>query len=408
MGLGLSLALIVRDEALHLPQCLQSFQPLAAEICVVDTGSTDGTPAIAESLGARVTHHRWNNSFAEARNVSLGMCGGAWILVVDADERLAPEDIGALKGLLDGPSDRAYRFTTRNYTHHTHLSGFQPCQPGDRQAHGHAGWFPSVKLRLFPNGRDICFEGVVHELVNASVARAGLTIAACPVPIHHYPLTRPEASLDRKRALYVDLGRAKARENPDDPRAHRELGNQYAEMGDFAAAAAAYRAALHLEPGSPETLKDLGGVLHMLGHEAEAQTALELAVRLRPDCHEGWRNLGVVLGARDQWPRAARCFRHALKLHPAWHEGHRFLSVALERSGRLDDALHAAQAALERLPGCREAAAQYAGLMVRLGAPGAGLALLDTLLLLDGAAPGWRHARDLLRREVPVDGSADG
>ena len=79
----LSLAMIVKNEAANLPRCLASVQGLVDEMVVVDTGSTDDTVAIAESFGARMGHFPWTDDFAAARNESLRLCTGGWVLVLD-------------------------------------------------------------------------------------------------------------------------------------------------------------------------------------------------------------------------------------------------------------------------------------------------------------------------------------
>lgn len=399
MGVSLSLALIVRDEALHVAECLACFADLEPEICVVDTGSTDDTLRIAQSHGARVRNILWDNDFSAARNVSLDMCSRDWVFVVDADERIAPEDLDDFRRLLDGPRTRAYRFLTRNYTSNPNVSGFQPSFEGDRHSRTFPGWFPSAKVRLFPNDPRVRFEGLVHELVNSSLERAGYPIDATDVPVHHYPLLRSAEATSRKQLLYIELGHKKVRKSPWDPKAHIELGHQYADLADYPAAAAAYRAALELGPTHAETLKDLGSVLHLMGRHSEAQTALELAVRLEPGMEEGWRNLGVVHGARNEWRRAIRCFQQALRLNAKWADGHRFLSIALEKANRLEESATEAQAALELLPGSIEAAENFINIVRRLGRVAQGRDLLGTLLLIRPDARGWRYGRDRLEAD---------
>jgi glycosyltransferase involved in cell wall biosynthesis len=66
----------VRDESAFLADCLASLSGIVDETVVVDTGSTDDTPDIARSFGARLAHHRWADDFSQARNVSLDLARG--------------------------------------------------------------------------------------------------------------------------------------------------------------------------------------------------------------------------------------------------------------------------------------------------------------------------------------------
>ena len=70
-GPGVSACLIVRNEQQMLPECLASIRPWVEQICVLDTGSTDRTVAIAESFGATVGHFAWCDDFSAARNASV-------------------------------------------------------------------------------------------------------------------------------------------------------------------------------------------------------------------------------------------------------------------------------------------------------------------------------------------------
>src|SRR5690606_30300126 len=117
-----SAAMIVRDEADHLAECLESVGPFADEIRIVDTGSTDGTVEVARRFGVEPFIFPWTGDFAAARNCSLDLCSGRWIFVVDADERLDPQDALALRALIQEAAPCGFRFTTRNYTNRSDLS----------------------------------------------------------------------------------------------------------------------------------------------------------------------------------------------------------------------------------------------------------------------------------------------
>jgi glycosyltransferase involved in cell wall biosynthesis len=78
--------MIACNEAANLARALRSLA-CADEIVLVDSGSTDQTPAIAASLGARVIHQPWQG-YAAQKNLAVGQAQHDWILSLDADEEL--------------------------------------------------------------------------------------------------------------------------------------------------------------------------------------------------------------------------------------------------------------------------------------------------------------------------------
>lgn len=84
----ISLCIIVRDEETMLPACLASVAGVVDEIVLVDTGSRDGTLALARAAGARVFEQPWSDDFSAPRNLAIAESRGDWVLVLDADERL--------------------------------------------------------------------------------------------------------------------------------------------------------------------------------------------------------------------------------------------------------------------------------------------------------------------------------
>ena len=99
----LSLSMIVRDEETRLEACLKSVEGFCDEKVVLDTGSTDGTVAVAEGAGARVEHMEWPGDFAPARNRALELVSGDWVLVLDADELLLADVQPQLQALMAQP-----------------------------------------------------------------------------------------------------------------------------------------------------------------------------------------------------------------------------------------------------------------------------------------------------------------
>ena len=81
----ISLVVITLNEAEKLGDCLKSVAGLADEMLVVDSGSTDGTQALAESLGARVVHRPFNGHI-EQKNAAAQLAQHDWVLSWDADD----------------------------------------------------------------------------------------------------------------------------------------------------------------------------------------------------------------------------------------------------------------------------------------------------------------------------------
>jgi glycosyltransferase involved in cell wall biosynthesis len=144
----LSVTLITRNEAANLPCTLASVR-WAAEIVVVDSGSTDATLAIAREAGARVFEESWKG-FAAQKNSAIAHTTGKWVLSLDADEEVSAELAEEIQALLAGePAFSAYRIPRLN-----HFLG-RPLR--------HGGYWPDPKLRLFRRGAARFADRPVHE-----------------------------------------------------------------------------------------------------------------------------------------------------------------------------------------------------------------------------------------------------
>lgn len=117
----LSIGMIVKNEESKLGKCLKAMQPLReaipCEIVIADTGSTDGTRAIAEQYADLVFDFPWVNDFSAARNAVMDKCTGLWYMTVDADEYL-DEGISELVAFLTSKESAKYSIgyiTIRNY-----------------------------------------------------------------------------------------------------------------------------------------------------------------------------------------------------------------------------------------------------------------------------------------------------
>jgi len=87
MPTPLSVIILTYNEVERLPQCVVAVRPVGDEILIVDSGSTDGTVALAKELGTNVLEHPMKN-WAVQRNWAMDQVTHSWVLFIDADEVL--------------------------------------------------------------------------------------------------------------------------------------------------------------------------------------------------------------------------------------------------------------------------------------------------------------------------------
>ena len=104
----LGLALIARNEEKNLARCLDSVQGLFDEIVVVDTGSTDKTKQVAIDHGAKVFDFEWIDDFSAARNFSFSKITCQYVMWLDCDDILLPNDVNQVKQLKENFQAEVY------------------------------------------------------------------------------------------------------------------------------------------------------------------------------------------------------------------------------------------------------------------------------------------------------------
>lgn len=83
----IAVVILTHNEERHIARALASVTSIASEVFLVDSGSTDRTLEIAESLGAQVLKHPWTNY---AQQFQWGLDNAPitadWVMRLDADE----------------------------------------------------------------------------------------------------------------------------------------------------------------------------------------------------------------------------------------------------------------------------------------------------------------------------------
>jgi GT2 family glycosyltransferase/lipoprotein NlpI len=346
----LSVCMIVKNEEAHLARCLQSIKPVADELIVVDTGSTDRTKAIASAMGAHVYDFQWTNDFSEARNFSLSKASGGWILVLDADEVISPLDHLRLKKIIKsaGKKRQAYTMVTRNYTDQAGARDWSPNEGSYIREEAGKGWIPSPKVRLFPNDRRVHFVNPVHELVEPSLKNTGIPVKDCDVPVHHFGRLNQE-KLMAKGEAYYQLGVEKIEINKGDYNALRELAIQAAEIGRYAEAVDIWQRAFALKPEDASAYMNLGYAHLMLNQYDKVAEYSQKALELDPDLREAALNHAAAELIAGDAKRAISMLEGILTKHPNYPPA----------MGRL--------VAAHVISGQKEAGLAYLDQLVRLG-----------------------------------------
>jgi O-antigen biosynthesis protein len=262
---SISLCMIVRNEARGLPSRLATAREYAAEIVVVDTGSTDGTPELARAYGARVVQFDFSRAdFAAARNFGLGRASGAWILALDADETLPSESIAVVRQLAARGGNAGYYFERLNLGAH----------PGEETV--------DHVVRLFPNRPEYRFRGRVHETADDSILAAGGVLRPAGARIMH-DYARDAASRRRRNLSYIEILNEEIAADPSDTTRLDFLAAEYHQLGMYQTAARITEAIVRARPLDARAHL-FAGVYHLLYTDEREQAREDFleALRLRP------------------------------------------------------------------------------------------------------------------------------
>ena len=363
-----SLCMIVKNEEENLAECLGSVGDIADEIIVADTGSADATPEIAKRFGAKVYAAPWNDSFSEARNFSLSKASGDWILIMDADDRLEPEDREALRQLAEhAPADTdVYCCRTLCYSGET----LDLCS-------ALINW----NIRLIRNGRGYHYTGRIHEQLHPGAEGAGSgRVCASEVRFSHYGYLRREMEKKEKHRRNIALLEKELADAPDSAFCLFNLGNEYLAQGNAEKAMEYYRRSFqNFEPGGsfgPMLFTRAVVCCDRLRRFAELDRTVSFGLRCYPD-HTDLEFLRAgSLQRRKKWEAAIRSYRRCLRMGESERGGmagvgtfrpQYELACLCARLGDTDCALRHCRKALHLYPLYREAMNLTADLLLQRG-----------------------------------------
>ncbi len=166
----LSIFIIAQNEADRIGRTIEAARALSDDIVVVDSGSTDGTQAVAESLGARVIFNAWPG-YGQQKRFAEEQCRHDWLLNLDADEVIPPDLAAEITALFAGglPPKDAYKLRIAEIF------------PGEGAPHRFA--YALAPVRLYRKSKGRYSSSPVHDRVDlAPDARVGRLRGT----IHHF------------------------------------------------------------------------------------------------------------------------------------------------------------------------------------------------------------------------------
>lgn len=184
MTLGFST--FVRNEIHCLPELLDRIKGYFDEVVVVDTGSTDGT---WETLRAReklgelrpykigVPFDAQHFHFGYIRSMAAHLCHTDWVMMLDADERMLPEDLAKLRGEVEavsGMGKACIAFPRYNW-----MDG-PPGTSYPKEA------YPDLQVRCILNNGHVWWRRPVHEVIKLGPDKNTPTWSVSKLHIHHF------------------------------------------------------------------------------------------------------------------------------------------------------------------------------------------------------------------------------
>ncbi|EOA6574411.1 glycosyltransferase family 2 protein [Vibrio cholerae] len=174
----LAVALIVKNEARHLDECLQTVHDWVDEIVVLDSGSHDETEQVARRYTEKFyVNAKWPG-FGPQRQLAQSYVQSDYVLWLDADERVTPElKQSILQAVATNKPDTLYQFARLSWVFGRFIR--------------HSGWYPDRVLRLYPTQLTRYNDSLVHEKVHVEPSMKVETLAGDAIhytynDVHHY------------------------------------------------------------------------------------------------------------------------------------------------------------------------------------------------------------------------------
>lgn len=180
----LSIFIIAQNEVDRIGRTIEAARGLSDDVVLVDSGSTDGTQALAESLGARVIFNAWPG-YGPQKRFAEEQCRHDWLLNLDADEVIPPDLSAEIAALFAGgsPPKDAYKLRIAEIF------------PGEGAPHRFA--YALAPVRLYRKSKGRYSPSPVHDRVDLTPdARVGRLRGT----VHHFSVRSLGEQMDKLNA----------------------------------------------------------------------------------------------------------------------------------------------------------------------------------------------------------------
>lgn len=142
--MSFSVLIQVHNEERHIEDCIESCKALTDSIVVIDMQSTDKTVEIAKNHSAQVIQYGSYPAYVEpAREFGIKQVKTAWVMILDADERMTKELASEIKETIIHQST-----IVSEKEQITHFKIQRKNIFGGKKWLKHGGWWPDAQIRL--------------------------------------------------------------------------------------------------------------------------------------------------------------------------------------------------------------------------------------------------------------------
>lgn len=160
--LDLTVIILTYNEEIHIRRCIENVEPIARDIFIIDSFSTDKTLEIAKGYEkVHILQNKWENNHAKQFNWGLENADikTKWVLRLDADEYLTPELIDELKEKLPSLPDEVNGIIFNR--RHIFMGKWVK-----------RGVYPVKLLRMFRYGKGVCEQRLMDEHIQLIEGRS--------------------------------------------------------------------------------------------------------------------------------------------------------------------------------------------------------------------------------------------